>query len=120
MKTSFMLVFPFLFLSVLQVKGEGIPSIHSTTALLDTFRMCELDTTTATEGILYDLGGADAPHANNENCSFLINPFVPGKLPWFSNHFNSLIMMLSSMFTTGWMNPENYCWKPLAIGFPIR
>lgn len=40
----------------------------------DVVNMCEMASTTAPDGILFDSGGADGPYGNMENCSFLINP----------------------------------------------
>ncbi|PCI94667.1 MAG: hypothetical protein COB15_13495 [Flavobacteriales bacterium] len=43
--------------------------------VINSVNMCSgLDSTNATNGVLYDSGGSSGYYSNNENCSFLINP----------------------------------------------
>jgi Zn-dependent metalloprotease len=55
----------------------GTDSLTKTSYInvINSANMCSgLDSTNATTGILYDSGGSSGNYADNENCSFLINP----------------------------------------------
>ncbi len=60
--------------TLIATNAFGSDTITKNITVVNAFAMCVDQTSTADSGIVTDSGGPNGSYANNENCSFLINP----------------------------------------------